>query len=349
VFVYQCEDSLESIFTAIYNVYEEKRDIGEVFLSLEDELLLFASYIPVREDTHKVRKVIRSLKRRFGEEDYLHLCYALSSPSPDKAQAVFRTIAAGLAVGRGHLFDNLADDSVHLSYTLGKAARNELHHLLGFLRFQELEDGILFSKIGPKNNIVTFLMPHFADRLPRENFVIYDSGRKFFGVHPTGGSWYLLRDSDETVNQTEDVMKDRSLDGTKDKSMDGMKDRSLDGTKDKSMDGMKDRSLDGTKDKSMERMKDRSLDGAMHRTMDRSIDSPMDRGNDRSIAGVVNGIESRWSEDERVYQELFCSFCHRIAIKERENLKCQRSMLPLRFQEYMIEFHNNSQKHNLIV
>ena len=46
----------------------------------------------------------------------------------------------------------------------------------------------------------------------------------------------------------------------------------------------------------------------------------------------------RLSEQELKIQELFRHFCHRISIKERENLHLQRNMLPLRFQEYMIEF-----------
>jgi probable DNA metabolism protein len=274
MYIYQCEDSLESIFTAIYNVYEDKRNVEETKLSLSDELMLFASYVTVKVDINKVSKVIRSLNRYFGEEDYLHLCYALASPSPNKAQAVYGTIAAGLdhlgvSTMKGHLFDNLANDAIHLAFTLGKTAANEHHHLLGFLRFQELENQILFAKIGPKNNILTFLMPHFADRLPKENFVIYDDQRDFFGVHPAGGTWYL-------------------------------------------MEGRED---------------NRMGDGIGH--------------------GRIDRLESRWSESEREYQELFRSFCHRIAIKERKNLKCQRNMLPLRFQEYMIEFQTYSQKCNL--
>jgi probable DNA metabolism protein len=277
--------------------------------------MLFATDIPVIEDKDKVYKVIRSLKRYFGEDDYMHICYALSSSSLQKAQAVFGTIAAGLTLRRsergdlrhtmtadtgaqkqhstkpgscsqqGHLFDNLADDSVHLTFTLGKAAVNEHHHLLGFLRFQELEDGILFAKIGPKNNIMTFLMPHFADRLPGENFVVYDDGRNFFGVHPAGKAWYLVEGWEER--------------------------------------------------------EDEAGDGTRGQTMYRTEDSVRKK--------LSDGFESRWSKEEREYQELFRSFCHRIAIKERKNLKCQRNMVPLRFQEYMLEFHTYSQNHHLIV
>ena len=52
----------------------------------------------------------------------------------------------------------------------------------------------------------------------------------------------------------------------------------------------------------------------------------------------VRSETEKLSAAEQHYRELFRSFCHTIAIKERENRDLQRNMLPLRFQEYMVEF-----------
>ena len=210
--VYQCEDSLEGIFTAIYNTYEDKCDKADTVISLTDELYLFAEYIPVQTDEEKALKVINTLRRRFGEEDYMKLCFALSSNDTEKAQAVYRTITAGLSNSckPGHLLDNLADDSVHLVFSLARAANNEYLHLRGFIRFSELEKGILYSPIGPKNNVLTFLMPHFADRFPVENFLIYDEVRNLFGIHPAGKDWYLIQGK-ESDKEKSLVLSDREL------------------------------------------------------------------------------------------------------------------------------------------
>lgn len=250
--VYQCEDSLEGIFTGIYNAYEQKKRPEDTMLSLNEELYLFAEYQTVTPDAEKTLKVIRTLQNRFGEADYQHICLALSSTEPMKAQAVYQTLALGLRRGeeaRGRLFANLANDYVHHAFSLGRAAGNENCHLRGFVRFQELESGILYSKISPKNNLLTFLMEHFADRLPIENFVLHDEGRGLFGVHPAGKQWYLLNG--------EEVITEECF---------------------------------------------------------------------------------RISECELHYQELFRYFCHKLAIRDRENPKLQRNMLPLRFREYMVEF-----------
>lgn len=192
--VYRCEDSLENIFTAIYLTYEENREAGETCLALDDEPMLFAEDVRVETNSARAVKVMRTLERRFGEKNYLEVCMALASEDAGKAQAVYRTVARGLdeRCGRGHLFDDLTDRYVLRAFELARKAGREIGHLEGFLRFQELENGILYAKIAPKCNAITFLMAHFADRLPVENFVIYDSRRNLFGIHPARRQWYLL-------------------------------------------------------------------------------------------------------------------------------------------------------------
>lgn len=211
--VYRCEDSLEGIFTAIYNTYADKRNHNDTLISLTDELFLFAEYVDVHADNEKTVKVMRTLERKFGEDNYLWLCYALSSEDPCKAQAVYRTVVNGLKnnVLKGHLFDNLACDEINRAHALGRAASREFQHLQGFLRFQELENGILYAKIGPKNNVLTFLMPHFADRFPTENFMIYDERRGLLGLHPAGRQWYLVKDSEDPEQADQFSLSDKEL------------------------------------------------------------------------------------------------------------------------------------------
>ena len=86
----------------------------------------------------------------------------------------------------------LSDPYVHRVFELARNVANEAHYHVEFLRFCELKGGVLLARIGPKNNIVTFITPHFADRLPLENFVIQDENRNIFAVHPAGKDWFLV-------------------------------------------------------------------------------------------------------------------------------------------------------------
>ena len=194
-----CEDTQEGIFTGIYEAYERKCDPAHTVIQAgeDGELCLFSDYRKVVPDMEKAEKVARTLRRRFGEECFEQLCLALSSWQPDKGQAVYRTVVEGLS-GRvkGRLMEHLGNPYVARAFELSRAAGNESHHLLGFLRFSETSDGLLFAQIGPKNNVLAHMMPHFADRFPGENFVILDENRRIYGVHPAHKEWFLAHSQD---------------------------------------------------------------------------------------------------------------------------------------------------------
>ncbi len=202
-----CEDSLEGIFTGIYDAYLKKKPHGQIHIILgEDEnYRLFATYENCLPDEKKTASVARTIVREFGQEAYLSICRALASREADKGEAVYKTIVTGFSMrNRKELMGNLANPYIHRVFELARFTANEAHYHVEFLRFKELENGILYAVIGPKNNVLTFITPHFADRLPLENFVIYDKIREIYAVHPAKKDWYLVY-GDETMEPQERI------------------------------------------------------------------------------------------------------------------------------------------------
>lgn len=202
-----CEDSLEGIFTGIYEAYALRIPHEHISLQIgeEETLMLFTSYRQVAADNEKAKKVSRTLRTRFGEADYYTLCMALSSPALEKAQAVYKTVVYGLsAKRRGRVLEHLSDNNIRRVMELNRGAVNELLHLKGFLRFQELENGLLHAVIRPKNNILPMLAEHFADRFPGENFIIHDEGRNVYALHPTGKEWFLMEGQEAAAGVEEE-------------------------------------------------------------------------------------------------------------------------------------------------
>lgn len=201
-----CEDSLEGIFTGIYDAYALREGHEHVHIQIgeEENLRLFSSYLYILPDSVKTDKVAGTLKRRLGEHVYHSLCCAAASCYPDKGEAVYKTVVDALTSGSGRrVMENLRNPHVARCFELARFTANEAHYEIEFIRFQELAAAgdskgcVLFSRIGPKNNVVPFVMPHFADRLSIENFMVYDENRKLFGVHPAKEEWYLVS-ADET-------------------------------------------------------------------------------------------------------------------------------------------------------
>lgn len=207
-----CEDSIEGILTGVYEAYRLRKDHASIHLQTSDleNYRLFAIYRKVEPDEEKSGKVWNTLYTRFGEETCTQLCQAMVSCDPEKADAVYHTIVTGISGKyRGSLMDHLSDPHINKAFRLSRNTGIEIHHLLGFLRFRELQNGILLARYRPKNDITAMLVPHFADRLPKENFAIYDEQRKYYAVHPKEKQWYLVRgtlpfqENEEQYSQSE--------------------------------------------------------------------------------------------------------------------------------------------------
>lgn len=202
-YVILCEDSMEGVFSAIYKIYEQHFEHERTHLRVEaeEEYELFTEYTVFETDEKKAEKVIRTIIREFGEECYKTICLALSGCDKRKADDVYHMIVYGFTLKyRRNLIHSLENDYVNRTFQLSREVNNEIMRLKEFVRFQELENGVLFSRIGPKNDILTFLIPHFEDRLPNENFVIYDEVRNFSAVHPAYKKFILVRGTEYDNN-----------------------------------------------------------------------------------------------------------------------------------------------------
>lgn len=189
-----CEDSIEGIFTGIYDAYalRERHEHLHLQIGEEDNYRLFATYLYSEPDPVKTDKVAGTLRKRMGVEGYMAICRAAASYDPGKGEAVYKTVVDAITAGNGaRTMENLRNPYVAKTFELARNTANEAHYEIEFLRFQESKQGFLFARIAPKNNVVAFIMPHFADRLSPESFLVYDEGRKLFGVHPAGKEWFL--------------------------------------------------------------------------------------------------------------------------------------------------------------
>ena len=205
--ILHCEDSLEGIFTAIYDAFVYKKQLQtpytdsiEIVFGENANYSLFAREIEITTDLNKVQKTVTTIQNRLGYMVYSSLLSALCHYDENRATVVLGYLVRAFAKGES-LTGHLSDPYVLRVMELTRKVGNEKEKFCGFLRFRVVPLGedlpglreyfssgeekreVLFARVEPKCNLIPLLLDHFTDRYPGEHFIIYDPKRKLAVVH----------------------------------------------------------------------------------------------------------------------------------------------------------------------
>lgn len=205
MYIFICENSLEGILTGVYDACASKLGCKNIRLMTgePDNYELFSEYRVVVPSFSKSEKVVHTIISRFGRSFYESIYQAAMSGEThnakkmDKADAIYETILLALAWNDGQkVLLALGEPCVYRIFELCRATNREACHHLEFLRFRELENGVLFAAIHPKDYILPYVAEHFTDRLPMENFIIYDETHQLAAVHKASKN-FMLADAND--------------------------------------------------------------------------------------------------------------------------------------------------------
>lgn len=196
--VYLCGNTLEGIFTAVYDAWAAGIPTERLSIQCKDDYIprFFDAVTEVDTDFEKAIKVTRSIKGKLGWRVYEMVYYAVLSYEEDKADAIYRFLKLGFQVG-AKVADMHGEATVCRMFDLQRNVKNESHMFREFLRFHETPKGVLVARIKPKNQVLPYLAEHFSDRFPGENFVILDEVHHTAVFHEKEKPWFLSRMSEE--------------------------------------------------------------------------------------------------------------------------------------------------------
>lgn len=192
--IYLCEQTMNGIYSALYDAWKLSRH-EEAGIAFKDtvEHQLFCEYIEVEEGESKCAAIDRMIRKNLGESVYWDLYHALLSQDAERADAVFRVLLAARNIkDSSRIMEHLTDPAVEKVFELKRNVENEAHLFVEFIRFRELESGVMFSEITPKNRVLTCIGDHFSDRFPLENWIIYDKTHQEFLLHRARTPWILV-------------------------------------------------------------------------------------------------------------------------------------------------------------
>lgn len=196
--IFLCSDSFEGILCGVYDAWMSRLGHSNVYLQLDGtgNLQMFAEYRQVDESEEKVQKVVTAILEKAGQQVYEQVYRASLSREEEKADRIYRYLIYALHYGTT-IIDQIQIPAVYEIFRMNRAVGNEAHYLVEFLRFSQTREGILLGVVGPKNDVIVLLAPHFADRLRGENWIIYDENRRKAVLHKAMGDWMVVQFSDD--------------------------------------------------------------------------------------------------------------------------------------------------------
>lgn len=200
--VFTCQDQFDAMMTCIYDAWASRLGHANVRLLTEPfgTPELFCTYRHVDLQPEKAASVIKTINKKISPLAGRMVYRASMSSDDDKLDAIYRFLNFGFYQGPSAPACLQQPAVLHL-LELDRRVTNETHHFKEFIRFSNYENQVLVSHIQPKSNVLTLVAPHFADRLPSENWIIIDDNRRLAIVHPADKDYYLTSISEKESNR----------------------------------------------------------------------------------------------------------------------------------------------------
>ena len=178
--IYVYDGSFEGLLCCVFESFS-RRELPSDVTSEEDAQPTFSEALYIDTDPEKARRVADAIPKKISPEAEESVRTAFLSCVPNRDILILSYLQKGFRAGKA-IDSMLADNTVNALNKAVLHCTNEAHKLRGFLRFSDF-DGYLAAVIEPKNRVIPLIAGHFADRMPHENFLIYDKTHRMAAIY----------------------------------------------------------------------------------------------------------------------------------------------------------------------
>jgi probable DNA metabolism protein len=188
---YLYDGSFEGMLTALYVAL--RHNVGEVRIekSCDYRQDLFTETEQVPTDPDLADRLFALIRQEMSQQALRHVFYVFLSETIDAGTVLLPFLKKGFQIGP-NVNGLITDQEIYPVLTLSRQVSRERHRLLGLLRFQELEGGLLYARYEPDFHQTPLVAPHFTRRLSSKPWIIHDLKRELAACWDTR-EW-IMRD-----------------------------------------------------------------------------------------------------------------------------------------------------------
>lgn len=186
--LWEYDGSFWGMMTVVDRAFSQKILPAEILNPATTAISLFPSEW-LATDESRGKQIWRRLQQKLTPDNQAFIRDGFNSTLLDKERALLTAIAIALE-SRDSLTNFIGHPQVLALQKAIQSLLGEVHLLTGFVRF-EYVGAILFSKIAPKHQSLPYLCPHFAERYPNEQLLIYDETHRLLAVIDHGATSFI--------------------------------------------------------------------------------------------------------------------------------------------------------------
>lgn len=172
------DKTFDGFLTVIFDAFKNKI-VPDKIESLDYyEPMLWVDKLIIPTDLEKAARVWTALKKRLTERGYNTVYRVHLAQAPEAEMILFRFIQKVFA-SSVNIEENFADPDVLRISTLNKKIGKDVERILQFVRFQKTADNIYYASFEPQFNVLPLVVKHFESRFADQQWIIYDTKRKY--------------------------------------------------------------------------------------------------------------------------------------------------------------------------
>lgn len=171
---YSYDGSLAGLLTLYARLLPERAAVERISPATLDQQSLFSSEISIPTDQAVAEKFWQRLNSRLSDNALNLLRRCLLADHPQQELLIYHYLLLEAETGRG-IDRMLSHPQVAPVWKLSQQVAREAHRYLGFVRFQQVQGGLLYyAPVAPDHRILLLVGAHFAKRFSDQQWVIHD-------------------------------------------------------------------------------------------------------------------------------------------------------------------------------
>ena len=170
--IYWYDGTFEGFLCCVFESYANREIPWDIWYYATRQSSLFPG-VDVQTDMVRTQRVLLSSREKLGQRVYYMVVRGFLNGDEGKEIRLLRFLRLMYDKGPQAAYHTGATEVADV-VQLARAVANEACQFKQFIRFEERE-GMLGAVISPKHYVLPLLRTHFCDRMPYEDFLIYDN------------------------------------------------------------------------------------------------------------------------------------------------------------------------------